>query len=400
MATRVPVFTDDYNRANNAVGLGTGWADALGGGELGINSNQAYNSTTDFSHASYATASLNADQYVTISLAALGASGTGRFVRLILRRVDSNDMYFATVDCTGGNALNIYLMAAGVETLLTSTTSTVAGSDEYVFEALGSSLFLYKNGSQILSTSDATHAGGNAGAWIARNTPRIDNFECGNLFSAYSLTAAAGSYALSGQLAGLKSGRQVAGGQGAYALTGQAATLRAGRRALGAQGSYLFTGQAAALRAGRKVGAAQGSYALTGQAAGLRASRKLVAAQGSYSLTGFAAGLVYGSGAKIMVAETGSYAISGQSAALRTSRKLAAAAGSYLLTGRPAALRAALRLTAGYGVYTLNGQAALLAAGDQPVHTDQQFWAAADKYFSASGDPYHMASAEVTYRVS
>ena len=111
----------------------------------------------------------------------------------------------------------------------------------------------------------------------------------------YTLTAAQGSFTLTGQAAGLTASRLLTAAQGSYTLTGQAATLKAARLITAAQGSYTLTGQDATLTYTPAVTytltAAQGAFTLTGQAAGLTAARLLTAEQGTYSLTGIAAGL-------------------------------------------------------------------------------------------------------------
>ena len=128
-----------------------------------------------------------------------------------------------------------------------------------------------------------------------------------------------------------------------------------------AQGSYTLTGQAATLRVARNMAAAQGAYSLTGQAAGLRTSKVLTAAQGSYAITGQAATLTYsGAGAKTLTADAGTYSLTGQAAVLRVARVLTAAQGTYTYTGQDAALRRLYTLTAAHGAYALTGQSAVL----------------------------------------
>ncbi len=122
-------------------------------------------------------------------------------------------------------------------------------------------------------------------------------------------------------------------------------------------GSFALTGSAAALKAGRLVAAGAGSFALTGQTAALKAGRLLTAGAGSLALTGTAAGLKAGRG---MSAAGGSYTLAGADASLRADRALAAGPGSYALTGEPAALVVAHLILAGVGVYSLTGSAATL----------------------------------------
>lgn len=130
---------------------------------------------------------------------------------------------------------------------------------------------------------------------------------------AYTLDAAAGTYALSGAAAGLRAARRITASAGAYTLSGSAAVLRRGVRLAADAGSYAVTGSAALLRAARTVVALAGSYTLTGTAAGLRR-------------------------AVMLAAESGVYTLTGATALLRAARRLVAAAGSYVLTGTAATL--------------------------------------------------------------
>lgn len=179
---------------------------------------------------------------------------------------------------------------------------------------------------------------------------------------AYSLTADAGSYSLTGQDVALLASRSLAAAQGSYTLTGQDAALLRLFTLTAAQGSYSLSGQAVALAASRLIAAGQGSYTLTGQAVGLLASWVLAAGQGAYALTGQAAGLTYTPlGSYSLLADAGSYTLTGQAVGLLASRVLAAAAGSYSLSGQDVGLTytpagASYTLTADAGGYALTGQ--------------------------------------------
>lgn len=155
---------------------------------------------------------------------------------------------------------------------------------------------------------------------------------------AYTLTAAQGSYSLTGQALALRVARTIAAAQGSYSLTGQSAGLVPARKVVAAFGSYSLTGQAAGLTATRNVAAAQGTYTLTGQAAGLLKGQTLAADQGAYTLTGQAAGLI---ATRSLLAGAGSYALTGQDVTLlygSSAKSIAAEQGFYTLTGQDAAL--------------------------------------------------------------
>jgi len=160
------------------------------------------------------------------------------------------------------------------------------------------------------------------------------------------LSAAAGSYAITGAAAGLGPGYQLTGFPATFVTGGGAVTLTA------AAGSYALTGSAAALVYSATITAAAGSYALTGSAIGLGLG---------YKLTGSAAAFVVGvAGVTTLPAAAGSYALTGTAAGFLTPFNLPAAAGAYTLTGSDATLRVSgnFVLSAAAGSYTLTGTAA------------------------------------------
>lgn len=177
----------------------------------------------------------------------------------------------------------------------------------------------------------------------------------------YTLTAAQGAFALTGQAAALRAQRQLAAAQGALVLSGQAAALRAQRRVAAAVGTLSLSGQTAALRAQRQLAASQGPFSLAGQAAGLRAQRQLVAGPGSFTLSGQPATL---SLFRRLTAAVGTLVLSGQAVALRAQRRLPAGVGVFALSGQDVAfgVNGARSLAASTGIFTLSGQAAALRA--------------------------------------
>lgn len=112
----------------------------------------------------------------------------------------------------------------------------------------------------------------------------------------YTLTAAQGSYTLTGQAAGALDGHVVSAAQGSYTLLGSAGLVDLTSAA--GQGSYALTGQDTALQGPRGIAAAQGSYTLTGQSVNFLRTVISAAAYGAYTLTGIAAALRY-SGAAV-----------------------------------------------------------------------------------------------------
>jgi hypothetical protein len=193
--------------------------------------------------------------------------------------------------------------------------------------------------------------------------------------------AAAGSYTLTGSTAAFAfkftaaaalSGDPLTGGSdvnfvitgapvtltaaaGSYTLTGTSVALA--NKTVASAGSYALTGTAAALALRHTT--SSGSYALTGSAAALNTSNNVVlpAVAGAYALTGSAAALNTG-GNVVFPAVAGAYALTGSAAALVTGIKVPAAAGAYTLSGTSSTQ--AIRHGAGVGSYAVNGADAAL----------------------------------------
>jgi hypothetical protein len=198
-------------------------------------------------------------------------------------------------------------------------------------------------------------------------------FAGGGGAGAYTLTAAQGSFALTGQAANLLFGRKLTAAQASFTLNGQAVNFVHGYKFAAAQASFALSGQSANLLFNRKLTAAQGSFALTGFAANLVyttvGAYTLTAAQGSFAFTGKAANLLFG---RKVTAAQGSFSLTGQSANLLFNRLLSATRGSFTLTGFDAALSktGARTLTADTGLFTLTGQPATLTyTPNQPAQT-------------------------------
>lgn len=172
-------------------------------------------------------------------------------------------------------------------------------------------------------------------------------------------SAVQGSYAITGQAVGLKRQLVMSAAQGSYGLTGQAVTLKR-QLVTAVQGSYVISGQSVGLTRQLKVTAVQGSYVLAGQAILFSRTYVLAAVQGSYVLSGQAVGLYR---AVIMSLVQGSYAVSGQSILFSHAYTLAAVQGAYVLSGQVVGLYRAVTVALAQGSYTVTGAEVDLAFG-------------------------------------
>jgi hypothetical protein len=152
-----------------------------------------------------------------------------------------------------------------------------------------------------------------------------------------TLTAAGGSYALTGTSAGI--GGKAVANAGSYTLTGTAATF-----------AFKLTAEAAVASEGVTDGSTV-NFVITG------APVTLTALGGSYTLTGTAAGV----GGRAIV-DPGSYTLTGTAMTWRMTAPVAA--GAYTLTGTAATFLD--RMIAGNSGYTVNGTDAtfLITSGD------------------------------------
>lgn len=111
----------------------------------------------------------------------------------------------------------------------------------------------------------------------------------------YPLTAAVGTFTLTGIAASINAALTMVASLGTFTLTGFAAALKFGYGILAALGTFTLTGIDAAITSTRTLTAAVGAFTLTGIAANITRGIKIVANVGAFILTGFKARI--GSGA-------------------------------------------------------------------------------------------------------
>jgi hypothetical protein len=219
-----------------------------------------------------------------------------------------------------------------------------------------SATFTYNSASsyvQAQTSSASRTVTADAGSYAVTGTTA--NLELGR-----EIVPDAGSYAVTGTDASLERGFEVAADGGSYAVTGTDAALSITAKVVAAgSGSYAVTGTDANLEHGREIVPDAGSYAVTGTDATLEITvdRTVVADSGSYEVTGTDAGLELG---REIVPDAGSYAVAGTDAALEYGREVAADGGSYAVTGTDASLERGLEVTAEAGSYAVTGTDATL----------------------------------------
>lgn len=159
----------------------------------------------------------------------------------------------------------------------------------------------------------------------------------------FTLTAAAGSYSMTGESVAAILSYSLTASTGSYVITGEAITNALAFAA--AAGSYVMTGKA--ITNGLSFAAASGVYAITGEA--VTNGFGFSAAFGAYTLTGESANLVPVQGFV-----------------------LPAAFGSYTMTGETAALTGVFILNAGFGNYAITSVGANLTFSGSGVKATQR----------------------------
>lgn len=105
------------------------------------------------------------------------------------------------------------------------------------------------------------------------------------LSTGYTIAAALGTFALTGNTSGLKASRYLSLAAGTYILGGYAASLRWMRRLTASAGAFILTGYAAVMQKVYPLAASAGSFTLTGYDTTLKAYRRIFMAAGSLLVT-------------------------------------------------------------------------------------------------------------------
>lgn len=188
-------FTDAFTRADN-VDLGANWDS----GYTGFNNLQIVSNAV----RSTVTAALNVETVNTATYGPTRAqvtitsfSGTDWLPRLYVRASAPASLngYEVTAGDSGflGSTIRVRRFDAGAATGLTTDSSvTWVAGDVMMLEAVGSTISVYRNGSFVVSTTDATYSTGRAGVGISNDTSTantvVDDFfiyefvnDCGRL---------------------------------------------------------------------------------------------------------------------------------------------------------------------------------------------------------------------------
>lgn len=168
MATFTPVATDSFTEADGGIPANFTSLDGVNG-QVQILGNKYHSPYGAYSGAVRTAGTYSNDQYASAVLSGIGASLSGDAIGVIVRAstdVDTaRDFYFAYVTDNGTPTLTYGKAVNGAVTnfALDSTATTWTNNDVLRLYAIGTTVAVQKNGTDVLSTTDAALSTGRPG---------------------------------------------------------------------------------------------------------------------------------------------------------------------------------------------------------------------------------------------
>jgi hypothetical protein len=178
--------TDDFNRANST-GLGANWTAGALSDTLNVNANACVPAVLPGNDCYYAYTGITwpNDHYAQIKVTVTSTGGGGVGGGVAVRRTgDGTTRYRAVVDHAASNNVSLDRFLSGAYQNLALYTSAWTDGDVLRLEAQGSSLRVYRNGTQIGTTfTDANIASGSPGIDYSSSVSALtmDDWEGGDL---------------------------------------------------------------------------------------------------------------------------------------------------------------------------------------------------------------------------
>lgn len=182
--TFATTVSDNFNRADG--GLGSNWTTMTGTNAPQIVTNVAEPGTSNTANVAYWSAnSFGSNQFVQATLPSITGTDDGPAIGV---RFANSRGYFLFFNHASGT-VSLYRMdtASSWTVLATSATLTIAGTDVWKIETIGSTIVGFQNGNQVVEASDSTYTSGSPGIWLYYASNQIDNWSGGDLPTEYSL---------------------------------------------------------------------------------------------------------------------------------------------------------------------------------------------------------------------
>ena len=185
--------SDNFNRANG--GLGSNWT-TLGGTTAPqiVNNTAQPGSAGTLNSAYWSASTFGSNQYAAASFP--NSSGTN-YGPAIAVRLSNSRGYFLWYG-NSASTVSIWRMdsSSSWTELKASAKLTVAGTDVWQLQAVGSTLTGYQNGKQVVTTTDSNYTTGAPGIWMYYATNQITNWSGGDV-------ATTPAYSVGGTVSGL-----------------------------------------------------------------------------------------------------------------------------------------------------------------------------------------------------
>jgi len=185
--------SDNFNRANG--GLGSNWSTVSGTTAPQITNNTAQpGSAGTLNSAFWSASTFGSDQYAAASFP--NSSGTN-YGPAIAVRLSSSKGYFLWYG-NSASTVSIWRMdsSSSWTQLSASAKLTVAATDVWRLQAVGSTLTGYQNGKQVVTTTDTHYTTGAPGIWMYNAANQITNWSGGDV-------ATTPTYSVGGAVSGL-----------------------------------------------------------------------------------------------------------------------------------------------------------------------------------------------------
>ena len=201
-------ISDNFNRANG--GLGSNWTTVTGTAAPQIVNNTAQPSSAGTLNSAYWSANtFGSNQYAAASFP--NSSGTNYGPAIAVRL--SNSKGYILWYGNSANTVSIWRMdsSSSWTQLKASAKLTIAATDIWQLQAVGSTLTAYQNGKQIVTTTDTHYTTGAPGIWMYYAGNQITNWSGGDVVTTPT-------YSVGGTVSGL-SGTVVLNDNGGDSLT-------------------------------------------------------------------------------------------------------------------------------------------------------------------------------------
>ena len=186
-------ISDNFNRANGA--LGSNWTTVSGTAAPQIVNNTAQPSSAGALNSAYWSANtFGSNQYAAASFP--NSSGTNYGPAIAVRL--SNSKGYILWYGNSANTVSIWRMdsSSSWTQLKASTKLTIAATDIWQLQAVGSTLTAYQNGKQVVTTTDTHYTTGAPGIWMYYAGNQITNWSGGDV-------ATTPTYSVGGTVSGL-----------------------------------------------------------------------------------------------------------------------------------------------------------------------------------------------------